>query len=109
MPVEAWISLVVVLSVFPLMALSRLGPDVILLGAVVVLLTLGIIEPAQALGGFASPGLFTVAFMYVLVAAIRQTGGIDLIIRHVLGRPATERGALVRLVLPVAGLSLIHI
>ena len=105
MPVEAWISLVVVLSVFPLMALSRLGPDVILLGAVVLLLTLGIIEPAQALGGFASPGLFTVAFMYVLVAAIRQTGGIDLIIRHVLGRPATERGALVRLVLPVAALS----
>ncbi|MDW7746663.1 SLC13 family permease [Halomonas sp.] len=105
MPLEAWISLVVVLAVFPLMALSRLGPDVILLGAVVVLLTLGIIEPAQALGGFASPGLFTVAFLYVLVTAIRQTGGIDLIIRHVLGRPATERGALVRLVLSVVALS----
>ncbi len=105
MPLDAWISLAVVLAVFPLMAFSRLGPDVVLLGAVVLLLTLGILEPAQALGGFASTGLFTVAFMYVLVTAIRQTGGIDLIIRHVLGLPRRESGALLRLLLPVAALS----
>ncbi|WP_373184056.1 SLC13 family permease [Halomonas campaniensis] len=105
MPLDAWISLAVVIAVFPLMALSRLGPDIVLLGAVILLLNLGIIEPAQALGGFASTGLFTVAFMYVLVTAIRQTGGIDLIIRHVLGRPRHETGALLRLLLPVASLS----
>ncbi|MDR5892397.1 SLC13 family permease [Halomonas mongoliensis] len=105
MPLDAWISLAVVLAVFPLMAFSRLGPDVVLLGAVVLLLTLGIIEPAQALGGFASTGLFTVAFMYVLVTAIRQTGGIDLIIRHVLGRPRSAFAARLRLLLPVAALS----
>ncbi|BBI52585.1 hypothetical protein HORIV_50060 [Vreelandella olivaria] len=45
------------------------------------------------------------AFMYVLVASIRETGGIDLIIRYVLKRPKSERGALVRLLLPVASLS----
>ena len=105
MPLDAWISLAVVIAVFPLMAFSRLGPDIVLLGAVILLLTLGIIEPSQALGGFASTGLFTVAFMYVLVTAIRQTGGIDLIIRHVLGRPRHETGALLRLLLPVASLS----
>jgi len=105
MPLDAWISLAVVIAVFPLMAFSPLGPDIVLLGAVILLLTLGIIEPSQALGGFASTGLFTVAFMYVLVTAIRQTGGIDLIIRHVLGRPRHETGALLRLLLPVASLS----
>ncbi|WP_302141436.1 SLC13 family permease [Halomonas alkalicola] len=105
MPLDAWISLAVVIAVFPLMAFSRLGPDIVLLGAVILLLTLGILEPSQALGGFASTGLFTVAFMYVLVTAIRQTGGIDLIIRHVLGRPRHETGALLRLLLPVASLS----
>ncbi len=105
MPLDAWISLAVVIAVFPLMAFTRLGPDIVLMGAVIVLLTLGIIEPVQALGGFASTGLFTVAFMYVLVTAIRQTGGIDLIIRHVLGRPRHETGALLRLLLPVASLS----
>ncbi|MCE8016178.1 SLC13 family permease [Halomonas sp. MCCC 1A17488] len=105
MPLDAWISLAVVLVVFPLMAFSRLGPDIVLLGAVILLLTLGVIDPAQALGGFSSTGLFTVAFMYVLVASIRETGGIDLIIRHVLGRPRSEGRAMARLLLPVASLS----
>ncbi|APE31577.1 SLC13 family permease [Halomonas aestuarii] len=105
MPLDAWLSLVVVIAVFPLMAFSRVGPDIVLLGAVILLLTLGVIEPAQALAGFSSTGLFTVAFMYVLVTSIRETGGIDLIIRHVLGRPRSERSALVRLLLPVASLS----
>ena len=71
MPLDAWIAVGVVLTIFPLMALSRLGPDIILLGAVVVLMTLGVIDPQQALGGFSNSGLFTVAFMYVLVASIR--------------------------------------
>ncbi|SDM18382.1 TrkA-C domain-containing protein [Franzmannia pantelleriensis] len=102
---DAWLALTVVVAVFPLMAFTRLGPDMVLLGAVVLLLTLGVIDAEQALGGFSNSGLFTVAFMYVLVTAIRQTGGIDLIIRVVLGRPGSERGALARLLLPVAGMS----
>ncbi|PMR69477.1 SLC13 family permease [Halomonas heilongjiangensis] len=105
MPLDAWISLVVVIGVFPLMAFSRLGPDIVLLGAVILLLTLGVIDAEQALGGFSSSGLFTVAFMYVLVTSIRETGGIDLIIRHVLGRPRGEGKVLARLLLPVASLS----
>ncbi|QJQ94864.1 MULTISPECIES: SLC13 family permease [Halomonadaceae] len=105
MPFDAWISLLVVFVVFPLMAFSRLGPDMILLGAVILLMTLGVIDANQALGGFSSSGLFTVAFMYVLVASIRETGGIDLIIRHVLGRPKSERGALLRMLVPVASIS----
>ncbi|OWV30135.1 SLC13 family permease [Halomonas campaniensis] len=105
MSLDAWIAVGVVLTIFPLMAFSRLGPDIILLGAVIVLMTLGVIDPQQALGGFSNSGLFTVAFMYVLVASIRETGGIDLIIRYVLKRPKSERGALVRLLLPVASLS----
>ncbi|PRY66589.1 di/tricarboxylate transporter [Vreelandella songnenensis] len=105
MSLDAWIAVAVVVTIFPLMATSRLGPDIILLGAVIVLMTLGVLTPVEALSGFSNSGLFTVAFMYVLVASIRETGGIDLIIRYVLGRPKTERGALMRLLLPVASLS----
>ncbi|HSP57322.1 MAG TPA: SLC13 family permease [Halomonas sp.] len=105
MPLDTWLALIVVTAVFPLMAFSRHGPDIVLLGAVILLLTLGVIEPDQALAGFSSSGLFTVAFMYVLVASIRETGGIDLIIRYVLGRPRGETKALIRLLLPVASLS----
>lgn len=105
MPLDAWLTLFIVVAVFALMAFTRIGADMILLGAVIVLFTLGVIEPQEALAGFSSSGLFTVAFMYVLVASIRQTGGIDLIIRYVLGRPKNEGGALLRLLVPVAGMS----
>ncbi len=105
MPLDTWISIAVVLAAFPLMALTRLGPDLVLMGALVLLLTLGVLSPEQALAGFSSQGLFTVAFMYVLVTAIRQTGGIDLIIRYLLGRPQGERRVLSRLLLPTAALS----
>ncbi|MGQ7247839.1 SLC13 family permease [Halomonas sp. V046] len=105
MSLDAWITFIVASAVFPLMALTRLGPDMVLMAALVVLLTLGVIDTDQALGGFSNSGLFTVAFLYVLVASIRETGGIDLIIRYVLGRPRGERGALVRLILPVAVVS----
>lgn len=54
MSLDAWIAVGVVLTIFPLMTLSRLGPDIILLGAVVVLMTLGVIDPQQALGGFST-------------------------------------------------------
>ncbi|WP_431025659.1 SLC13 family permease [Halomonas sp. H5] len=105
MSLDAWIALAVVGAVFPLMALSRIGPDIILLGAVILLLTLGVIDPDQALAGFSSSALFTVAFLYILVASIRETGGIDLIIRYVLGRPRSEARAQGRLLLPVAAMS----
>ncbi|WP_192035127.1 SLC13 family permease [Halomonas sp. YLGW01] len=105
MSLDAWLAVAVVVAVFPLMALTRIGTDMILMGAVVVLMTFGVIGPEQALAGFSSSGLFTVAFMYVLVASIRETGGIDLIIRHGLGRPASEGAAQWRLLVPVAAMS----
>lgn len=105
MPLDAWITLATTVAAFFLMTTTRIGTDMVLLGAVVLLLTLGVIEPAQALGGFSNSGLFTVAFMYVLVASIRETGGIDLIIRYVLGRPRSETSAQVRLLLPVSAIS----
>lgn len=102
---DAWISLATVTIVFLLMGTTRIGADMILLGGVIVLLTLGVIGPQQALAGFSNDGLFTVAFMYVLVASIRETGGMDLIIRYVLGRPRSEPGAMARLLLPVSAMS----
>ncbi|PMR77918.1 SLC13 family permease [Billgrantia endophytica] len=105
MSFDVVITLSVVIAVFPLMAFTRIGPDIVLLGALILLLTLGVIDTGEALGGFSNSGLFTVAFLYVMVASIRETGGIDLIIRHVLGRPKTRGGALARLLLPVASLS----
>ena len=47
MTLDAWIAIAVVATIFPLMTVSRLGPDIILLGAVIVLMTLGVIRASS--------------------------------------------------------------
>ena len=57
------------------------------------------------MGGFASGGLFTVAAMLVVASGLHASGGIDLLVNKLLGRPGTARAAMVRLFLPVLPLS----
>ncbi len=75
------------------------------MGALLLLSITGILKPDEALVGFANTGLMTVAAMFIVAAAIRASGGVDLVVERVLGRPTGPRSALVRLMLPVVGLS----
>jgi di/tricarboxylate transporter len=84
---------------------SQLAAELILFSGVAVLVLLGVLTPEQAFGGFSNEGVITVALMYVVVSGIRETGGVDLLVQHVLGRPKTLRGALARLVFPVTAAS----
>ncbi|MCK5869898.1 MAG: hypothetical protein KAG45_04525 [Methyloprofundus sp.] len=89
-----------------LLASNRFSPDTILLGALGLLLISGILTPTQALGGFASPGMATIAVLYVTVAGLRETGAIAWLGRFLLGRPTTMSLALIRLLLPAATISI---
>jgi di/tricarboxylate transporter len=102
---QAWIVVGVVMGCLGLLLLTGSAPELILMGGVAVLLLSGVLSPEQALGGLANEGMITVALMYVVVAGIRETGGVDLLVQHVLGRPKTLRGALLRLVAPVTAVS----
>lgn len=71
---NAILALAVVAAAVALFMSGRLGVDLIalcVLGAVVVL---GLIEPGQALDGFANPATATVAAMFVLSAGLVRTG-----------------------------------
>jgi di/tricarboxylate transporter len=105
MTAGAWIAIAVLLSALALMIFSRIEPALLMCGAVVILLTTGVVTADQALAGFSNEGMVTVALMYVIVAGIRETGGVDHIVHHVLGRPQTMLRALARLVIPVAAVS----
>jgi di/tricarboxylate transporter len=102
---DGWITLgaVVLMSIALLRNIA--GPDVILLGTLALLTTLGVVNPAEAVRGFGNEGLITVATLYIVVAGLAQTGAMSLIINPLLGRPKTVAGAQLRLMLPVAGLS----
>jgi di/tricarboxylate transporter len=97
------LGLVVVL--FLLLAFSALSPDIILILGVVVLLTLGIVTPADALSGFSNEGMITVGVLFIVGAGVRETGGVDWIASRLFGRPKSVLGAVTRLVLPTMSLS----
>ncbi|BBL77026.1 SLC13 family permease [Methylomagnum ishizawai] len=105
MGTQAWIAVGVVSGCLVFLLSTAVAPELILMGGVVALLMSGVLTPEQALGGFANEGMITVALMYVVVAGIRETGGVDLLVQYVLGRPKTLRGALLRLTVPVATVS----
>jgi len=101
MELAAWLSIGVVLACVGLLISTRTAPELVLFGGVIVLLTTGVLSPAEALGGFSNEGLMTVALMYVVAAGIRETGGMDLLVHYLLGRPKNVASAQARLMLPV--------
>lgn len=103
---QGWFTVALTVSVLAtLITVPRLSTDLVLMGALLLLSITGILKPDEALSGFANTGLMTVAAMFIVAAAIRASGGVDLVVERVLGRPVGPRRALVRLMLPVVSLS----
>jgi di/tricarboxylate transporter len=69
-------------------------PDVLFVGAVVVLAAFGVIAPDEAFSGFANSGMLIVAALFVVAAGLRETGVMDYIGEQFLGRVETEGRAL---------------
>lgn len=87
------------------MALGRFGADIVMMGALLVLLLTGVLDPDEAIAGFANQGVITVAMLYIVASAMRETGAMARITAMLLGRPDSERGAQFRMTLPVAAMS----
>jgi len=79
--------------------------DALLLGALVLVTVAGIITPDEALVGFSNAGMLTVGALYVVAAALRETGALDVAGSLVLGRANSEQGALLRMAGSVTGMS----
>ncbi len=105
MPPDALFTLVLVLLMLITLAVTRIGPDLIFFAGLTVLLVSGILTPAEALSGFSNPGVLTVGVLFVVVAGLRDTGGIRWIAQHLLGRPKSVAAAQLRLMMPVTFLS----
>ena len=105
MGLDAWFALLVVASVLGMLVFTRVGADVVFMGGLTLLLATGVLAPGDALAGFANPGMITVAALYVVVAGLQETGGVQWIGQRLLGRPKTLTGAQLRIMMPVAFLS----
>lgn len=102
---EAYITLLTVAFIVGLLIFTRFSPDMILLGGLTFLFGVGVISASEALSGFSNEGMLTVAVLYIVVAGLRETGGIAWIVQKLLGRPNSPTNAQVRLMGPVAIMS----
>lgn len=103
---QAWFSIGITGSVLAILILvPRFSVDMVMLAALLILSFSGILTAQEALSGFSNPGLITIAALFVVAAAIRSSGGVDLLVDRLLGRPKSERAALLRMMLPVTAIS----
>ena len=102
---EAIVTLLTLFSVLAALVITRVSADLVLMAALAFLLITGILGPADALAGFANPGVITIATLYVVAAGLKETGAVQWIARLLLGHPKTEKGAQLRMLAPTGILS----
>jgi di/tricarboxylate transporter len=102
---ETWFTLGVVGMLVVALVSNRVGTDTAMIGALTLLMVAGIIEPAQAVMGFADPSVLTIAALFVIACGLSETGATSALAQKLLGRPKGGISARFRLMVPVAILS----
>ncbi len=104
MGLEGWFTVAVLAAMLVLLAIDRLPPSLIVLGATITFMISGVITQEEAFAGFSNPAPITVAALYVLAFAAQKTGLMAPAVSKLLGDGRGWR-AMARLTVPVAGAS----
>ena len=82
-----------------------LAPDLIFVGMLAVLLASGIVSPQEAFAGFSNPEILAIGALFVVAGALQHTGALGFVATRLFGRITSHRRALLRMMLPTAGIS----
>jgi len=77
MSVDAIITLLVILGAVILFATEIISIDLVALLVMITLILLGVVTPQEGIEGFSNKATITVAFMFVLSAALLKTGALQ--------------------------------
>ena len=109
---EAWLTMFVVIGVLVALVRELIPADIVLTGALTVLVTVGELSGTDklpnigtAVAGLGNTGLVTVAVLFVVVTGLVQTGAMELVASVLIGRPKNARTAQLKLLTPVITLS----
>jgi di/tricarboxylate transporter len=102
---DAWITIVTVLTVFITMLFTKISAESAFLGAIAILFVTGVLSSGEALSGFSSPSVVVIGALFVVVSGLVHTGVLQWMTRHLLGTPGSYPKAIMRLMFPVAFLS----
>ena len=103
--IHAWITIATVLTMFSVLLFTKLRADLVFLGAIAILFVTGVLDAKEAFSGFSSASVIVIAVLFVVVTGLTHTGVLQWIVKHMLGQPKSYTKAVMRLMLPVAGLS----
>lgn len=98
---DAWLTVAVVAAVFVVMWRNIAPADLTFITGTSLLALAGVITPEEAFAGFSNQGMLTVAFLFVVAAALRETGVLDYVGGRLLGGARTVGDVLRRLSLVV--------
>ena len=96
MAVEAAFTLVVIGVTLVALYLEVLSPDLLLLGALGVLVVAGVVPLERGLSGFGAPTLLALGSLYAVSAGLRRTGALERAADHLLGGFERLRPVLLR-------------
>ena len=105
MGLDAWLTLLVVVTVLVVLARGTVAPAVVTFGGATAVLVLGVVPAEDAFSGFSNAAPITVAALYVVAAAIEKTGALTPIMQGTLGDHGKYRIPLLRTLIPTAGAS----
>jgi len=102
---QGWVTLGVIGLVLIAMVRGIAAPDLVMMGGLFTLTVFGILTPEETFQGFANPAMATVGALFVLSAAMRETGALEITLGRLFGRARTEVSGMVRTLPVLAALS----
>ncbi|MCB1282365.1 MAG: SLC13 family permease, partial [Salinibacterium sp.] len=111
---EAWFSIAITSLILVTLALTSLPADMAFAGGVLLLVLPifhgpdgwhGVLSTDEAVAGLGNAQVITIACLFVVVAGLRETGGLTTIVMRAFGQPKNTFEAQWRLMAPVAAAS----
>lgn len=94
-----------ILVALVLLVVKNYPADAVFIGLLTVYILTGIVTPSEALVGFSNEGMLTIGALYVVASGLREAGGVQIIIKKLLGHPKELWKVQAKIFAPVLGMS----
>jgi len=99
---QGWLTLAVVVLCLVAMVRELAAPDLVMMAGLFTLAAAGVLTPTETFIGFANPALATVGALFIVSAALRETGALEMVTTRLFRTARNERDGVARICTPVA-------